>query len=100
MPAAAARIGSRRSGRRCQASVVPFAFHFEPDQHEEDRHQSVRDPVMQVQLAGPRQGWSNLPVQHLLICHGKGRIGRDQCQAGRHDQQQAGIAFLSLPMLW
>ena len=92
--------GDRHSGNRCkdrqaarlggrQLAFDPFAFHLEPDDEEEHRHQSVVDPQVQVvELRDRRPG--QLAVEQLLIFARKWRIGREHRGSRNEDEQDAG----------
>jgi hypothetical protein len=82
MPPTAAINGSNALAEAGELADVEFAFEFETDVEEEDRHQAVVDPVGQAQAA-------DLGFPEGDVAAANRRIADDQREQGAGDEDDA-----------
>ncbi len=82
-----------------QLPEIPFAFHFQPDQQEEDRHQSVGHPMDYIERPIFGHGRTEFEIEERLVGARQRRVGRKQGRGGCCNQQIAGKALMRLNLL-
>ena len=88
--------GQSPLGRGRQPSVVPLALHLQPDEQEEDGHQSVRDPLVDRHDAEARHRRTDFGFENVVEGVRQAAVGEDQSDGCGGDQEKPGALLLRL----